>query len=185
MWLEVACAWLQALSRVLPLRNFFLLPHNYSSCKSVLVQRFGALLRKMWNPRQFKGQVGVSDRRRTCMLRVILDTAGSAGPEPIRCSHSKCVARELLQPHASFSMRYCIPQRPSHCVQVSPHEFMQQVMAASSKRFTIEKKSDPVEFLSWLLNTIHSDLTGGKRKKPSIISKCFQVRPAQYGSSTL
>lgn len=62
-----------------------------------------------------------------------------------------------------------------HCMQVSPHEFMQQVMAASSKRFTIEKKSDPVEFLSWLLNTIHSDLTSGKRKKPSIISKCFQV----------
>ena len=64
-------------------------------------------------------------------------------------------------------------------MQVSPHEFMQQVMAASSKRFTIEKKSDPVEFLSWLLNTIHSDLTGGKRKRPSIISKCFQVLAAQ------
>jgi U4/U6.U5 tri-snRNP-associated protein 2 len=61
-------------------------------------------------------------------------------------------------------------------MQVSPHEFMQQVMAASAKRFTIEKKSDPVEFLSWLLNTIHTDLTGGKRKKPSIISKCFQVQ---------
>ncbi len=68
-------------------------------------------------------------------------------------------------------------------MQVSPHEFMQQVMAASSKRFTIEKKSDPVEFLSWLLNTIHSDLTGGKRKKPSIISKCFQVRSTQHGLS--
>ena len=67
------------------------------------------------------------------------------------------------------------PLEMTHNVQVSPHEFMQQVMAASSKRFTIEKKSDPVEFLSWLLNTIHSDLTGGKRKKPSIISKCFQV----------
>ena len=52
---------------------------------------------------------------------------------------------------------------------------MQQVMSASAKRFTIEKKSDPLEFLSWLLNTIHLDLTGGKRKKPSIISKCFQV----------
>ena len=70
-------------------------------------------------------------------------------------------------------------------MQVSPHEFMQQVMAASSKRFTIEKKSDPVEFLSWLLNTIHSDLTDGKRKKPSIISKCFQVRSAQHRSSHL
>ena len=48
-------------------------------------------------------------------------------------------------------------------------------MAASAKRFTIEKKSDPLEFLSWLLNTIHTDLTGGRRRKPSIISKCFQA----------
>ena len=47
----------QALCRVLPLRNFFILPQNYSSCKSLLVHRFGALLRKAWNPRQFKGQV--------------------------------------------------------------------------------------------------------------------------------
>ena len=58
---------------------------------------------------------------------------------------------------------------------MSPHEFLQQVMAASAKKFTIEKKADPLEFLSWLLNTIHADLTGGKRKKPSIISKCFQA----------
>ena len=60
-------------------------------------------------------------------------------------------------------------------VQVSPHEFMQAVMTASAKRFTIEKQSDPVDFLSWFLNMLHTDLTGGKRKKPSIISRCFQV----------
>ena len=59
--LVTAHGCLQALCRVLPLRNFFLLPQNYSSCKSVLVQRFGALLRKTWNPRQFKGQVRDSD----------------------------------------------------------------------------------------------------------------------------
>ena len=47
----------QALLRVLPLRNFFLLPENYASCRSVLVQRFGELLRKACNPRNFKGQV--------------------------------------------------------------------------------------------------------------------------------
>lgn len=69
-------------------------------------------------------------------------------------------------------------------MQVSPHEFMQQVMAASAKRFTIEKKSDPLEFLSWLLNTIHTDLTGGKRKKPSIISKCFQASPTSAQSAS-
>lgn len=51
----------QALLRVLPLRNFFLLPENYASCKSQLVQRFGELLRKACNPRNFKGQVRTAD----------------------------------------------------------------------------------------------------------------------------
>jgi hypothetical protein len=67
------------------------------------------------------------------------------------------------------------PERNMHVAQVSPHEFMQAVMAASSKRFTIDKQSDPVDFLSWFLNTLHSELTGGKRKKPSIITRCFQA----------
>lgn len=44
---------------------------------------------------------------------------------------------------------------------------VQAVMSASGKRFIIDKQSDPVEFLSWLINTLHMDLTGGKRKKRS------------------
>ena len=36
------------------------------------------------------------------------------------------------------------------------------------------RQSDPVEFASWLLNVLHGDLTGGKRKKPSIVTRCFQ-----------
>lgn len=43
-------------------------------------------------------------------------------------------------------------------------------MSASNKRFIIDKQSDPLEFLSWLVNTLHLDLTGGKRKKRS--SEC-------------
>ena len=49
----------QILARVVPIRNFFLDASNYASCKSLLVQRFGELLRKIWNPRNFKGQVNV------------------------------------------------------------------------------------------------------------------------------
>ncbi|XP_010252642.1 PREDICTED: U4/U6.U5 tri-snRNP-associated protein 2 [Nelumbo nucifera] len=56
--------------------------------------------------------------------------------------------------------------------QVSPHEFLQAVMKSSKKRFRIGEQSDPVEFMSWLLNTLHSDLKGSKEK--SIIHKCFQ-----------
>lgn len=94
--------------------DFFLWPENYKGCKSVLVQRFGELMRKVWNMHAFKGQV-------------------------------------------------------------SPHELMQAVMETSNKRFTIEQTSDPVELWTWLLNTLHLHLTGGKRKATSIITQCFQA----------
>ncbi|EFJ52408.1 ubiquitin-specific protease 39, partial [Volvox carteri f. nagariensis] len=48
---------MQICARITPLRDFFLDPANYSDCRSPLVQRFGELLRKMWNTRNFKGQV--------------------------------------------------------------------------------------------------------------------------------
>ncbi|KAF5762263.1 putative ubiquitinyl hydrolase 1 [Helianthus annuus] len=57
--------------------------------------------------------------------------------------------------------------------QVSPHEFLQAVMKASKKRFRIGAQSDPVEFMSWLLNTLHTDLKSSRRKT-SIIHQCFQ-----------
>ncbi|XP_071921202.1 uncharacterized protein [Coffea arabica] len=57
--------------------------------------------------------------------------------------------------------------------QVSPHEFLQAVMKASKKRFRIGAQSDPVEFMSWLLNTLHADLKGSK-KSGNIIHQCFQ-----------
>lgn len=48
---------LQIFARVPTIRDFFLWPEGYGSCKSELVQRFGELLRKMWNTQNFKGQV--------------------------------------------------------------------------------------------------------------------------------
>ncbi|XP_072969156.1 uncharacterized protein [Typha angustifolia] len=58
--------------------------------------------------------------------------------------------------------------------QVSPHEFLQAVMKASDKRFQIGVQSDPVEFISWLLNTMHAKLRSSKKKNRSIIHDCFQ-----------
>ncbi|KAG5252478.1 U4/U6.U5 tri-snRNP-associated protein [Salix suchowensis] len=57
--------------------------------------------------------------------------------------------------------------------QVSPHEFLQAVMKASKKRFRIGQQSDPVEFMAWLLNTLHANLRTSK-KNNSIIYECFQ-----------
>lgn len=58
--------------------------------------------------------------------------------------------------------------------QVSPHEFLQAVMKESNKRFQIGVQSDPVEFMSWLLNTLHAKLRHSKKKNRSIIHDCFQ-----------
>ena len=106
----------QALNQVVPLRDFFLRPENYSAdsrAATVLAERWGELVRKIWNSRAFKGHV-------------------------------------------------------------SPHELMQAVMTTSKKRFTIDAQGDPVEFFSWMANTLHVELTGGKRKRASPVTTSLQ-----------
>ena len=58
---------------------------------------------------------------------------------------------------------------------VSPHELLQEISLRSSKRFTLTKQSDPIDFLSWFLNNLHLSL-GGSHTRPgsSIIQKVFQ-----------
>ncbi|CAB4412112.1 unnamed protein product [Rhizophagus irregularis] len=94
------------------LNNKKYLPGN-SWVLSQLVQRFSTLVRKIWNPKAFKGQV-------------------------------------------------------------SPHELLQEIVNASNKKFKLSEQSDPLEFLSWFLNTLHKDLGGIKKQNSSIIHRIFQ-----------
>lgn len=66
---------LQALTHVTPLRNYFLREENYRSIKRPpgdsifnLVQRFGELMRKMWNPRNFKAHVSPHEMLQAVVL---------------------------------------------------------------------------------------------------------------------
>ncbi|KAH9460331.1 hypothetical protein MJO28_003998 [Puccinia striiformis f. sp. tritici] len=114
------------LAHVPPVRDYFVCRSSEGSFEqaraSELVQRFGTLMRKIWNPRAFKAQV-------------------------------------------------------------SPHEFGQEVATRSGGKFTLTDQADPVEFLGWLLNTLHRDLGGskasgrkgvGKGKDTSIIHAAFR-----------
>jgi U4/U6.U5 tri-snRNP-associated protein 2 len=58
--------------------------------------------------------------------------------------------------------------------QVSPHEFLQEVARVSAGRFKITQQGDPVEFLGWLLNALHKDAGGTKRRNSSMIYSAFQ-----------
>lgn len=66
---------LQALSHVTPIRNYFLDEKNYAKIKHssgdspfALVQRFGELMRKLWNPRNFKNHVSPHEMLQSIVL---------------------------------------------------------------------------------------------------------------------
>ncbi|KAJ5171537.1 Peptidase C19 ubiquitin carboxyl-terminal hydrolase 2 [Penicillium coprophilum] len=62
---------------------------------------------------------------------------------------------------------------------VSPHELLQEIAVRSSKRFTLTNQADPVDFLSWFLNTLHLALGGSKKPSSaptSVIHAAFQGR---------
>lgn len=66
---------LQALSHVPPLRDYFLREENYSQIKRPpgdkmvrLTQRFGELVRKLWNPRNFKAHVSPHEMLQASVL---------------------------------------------------------------------------------------------------------------------
>lgn len=52
--------------------------------------------------------------------------------------------------------------------QTSPHEFLQSISTASSKRFSLVKQADPLDFLIFLLNILG--------KECSIVNELFQGR---------
>uniref|UniRef100_A0AAQ5ZKJ7 Ubiquitin carboxyl-terminal hydrolase 39 n=1 Tax=Amphiprion ocellaris TaxID=80972 RepID=A0AAQ5ZKJ7_AMPOC len=66
---------LQAFSNVPPLRNYFLEEENYRGIRRppgdimfLLVQRFGELMRKLWNPRNFKAHVSPHEMLQAVVL---------------------------------------------------------------------------------------------------------------------
>lgn len=66
---------LQAFSHVSPVRDYFLMEKNYSHIKHpsgdsafTIVQRFGELLRKLWNPRNFKSHVSPHEMLQAVVL---------------------------------------------------------------------------------------------------------------------
>lgn len=117
---------LQALSNVQTIRNYFLQESNYQKYignvqnpQELLIYRFGELLRKLWNPKNFKAHV-------------------------------------------------------------SPHEMLQSVVDCSKKKFQITKQGDPIEFLSWFLNSLHLALHGTPKNNSSIIYKTFRGSMKTY-----
>ncbi|KAJ2762084.1 U4 U6.U5 tri-snRNP-associated protein, partial [Coemansia nantahalensis] len=57
---------------------------------------------------------------------------------------------------------------------VSPHELAQEVVGRSKRRFGLDAEGDAFDFLIWLLNALHMDLGGTRKKGSSVIYTAFQ-----------
>ncbi|KAH8918925.1 cysteine proteinase [Atractiella rhizophila] len=125
----------------------------------------------------------------------------SSVPHPPNGFSSSHHASELVHRLSIFARRYWNPR--AFKSQLSPHEFLQEVSAASGKKFRIggggslakkklkeeegikgtivnekekeeNKGKDPLEFLAWLLGSLHRDLGGKKARDSSVIFALFQ-----------
>jgi len=57
---------------------------------------------------------------------------------------------------------------------------LQAVVSCSKKRFQFTTQGDPIEFVSWFLNSLHLTLNGTKKKKSTVIYKTFQGEMKQW-----
>lgn len=79
---------------------------------------------------------------------------------------------ELVKRLQTFTKRLWNPRLFK--AQISPHEFLQEVSKRSNGKFKMTEQGDPVEFLGWLVNTLHRDLGGTKKRGSSVIYSTFQ-----------
>lgn len=121
-----------------------------------------------------QGYVGLNNIKRNDHMNVIIHSLLHVPPlrDYFLLSDFKGKETELVKRFAALAKKIWNPRLFKS--QVSPHEFLQEVNRASSGKFSLEKQGDPVEFLGWLLNRLHIDLGGTKKKNSSESWSCLQ-----------
>ncbi|KAG1828175.1 hypothetical protein EV424DRAFT_1318646 [Suillus variegatus] len=139
------------------------------------------------------GYIGLNNIKRNDHMNVIIHSLLHIPPlrDHLLLSSFRGKETELVKRFAALAKKIWNPRLFKS--QVSPHEFLQEVNRASAGKFRLEQQGDPVEFLGWLLNRLHKDMGGTKKKNSSIIFSTFQgelrvetqqvvVRPDSTGS---
>ncbi|KAF8841936.1 cysteine proteinase [Paxillus ammoniavirescens] len=120
------------------------------------------------------GYIGLNNIKRNDHMNVIIHSLLHVPPlrDYFLLSEFNGKETELVKRFAALAKKIWNPRLFKS--QVSPHEFLQEVNRASAGKFRLEKQGDPVEFLGWLLNRLHQDMGGTKKKNSSIIFSTFQ-----------
>lgn len=120
------------------------------------------------------GYIGLNNIKKNDHMNVIIHSLLHIPPlrDHLLLSKFRGKESELLKRFAGLTKKLWNPRLFKS--QVSPHEFLQEVNRASSGKFRLEQQGDPVEFLGWLLNRLHKDMGGTKKRNSSIIFSTFQ-----------
>ena len=124
------------------------------------------------------GYVGPNNINRHDHMNVIILALTHIPPlrDYLLLSNFKGKESELLKRFSGLAKKLWNPRLFKS--QVSPHEFLQEVGRASSGKFRLEEQGDPAEFLGWLLNHLHRDMGGTKKrnssKGPYILTSTFR-----------
>ncbi|KAH9837303.1 cysteine proteinase [Rhodofomes roseus] len=120
------------------------------------------------------GYIGLNNIKRNDYMNVIIHALLHVSPlrDYLLLSNFRGKEPEMLKRFAGLAKKIWNPRLFKS--QVSPHEFLQEVGRASAGKFRLEKQGDPIEFLGWLLNHLHKDMGGTKKKRSSIIFSAFQ-----------
>lgn len=118
------------------------------------------------------GYIGLNNMKRNDYMNVVIHSLLHVPPlrDYLLLSDFHGKESELLKRFAALAKKVWNPRLFKS--QVSPHEFLQQVGRASKGKFRLEQQGDPAEFLGWLLNHMHKDM-GGTKKKNS--STCIRI----------
>lgn len=120
------------------------------------------------------GYIGLNDIKRNDYMNVIIHSLLHVAPlrDYLLLSNFRGKQSEMLKRFANLAKKVWNPRLFKS--QVSPHEFLQEVGRASAGKFSLERQGDPVEFLGWLLNRLHKDMGGTKKRNSSVIFSTFQ-----------
>ena len=120
------------------------------------------------NKPYYPGYIGLNNIKRHDHMNVIIQALTHIPPlrDYLLLSDFHNKESELLKRFAGLAKKLWNPRLFKN--QVSPHEFLQEVGRASAGKFRLEEQGDPAEFLGWLLNHLHKDLGGSKKKNSSL-----------------
>ncbi|KAH8119964.1 spindle pole body protein [Phellopilus nigrolimitatus] len=148
------------------------MPHSIATLSSPAHLR--KLSYDLANKPYLPGYIGLNNIKRHDHLNVIILALTHIPPlrDYLLLSDFRGKESELLKRFAGLAKKLWNPRLFKS--QVSPHEFLQEVGRASASKFRLEEQGDPTEFLGWLLNRLHRDMGGTKKKNSSVIFSTFQ-----------